>query len=466
MNNPLISIADLRSLGASLSGTLVTAADHEYDDARALWNAMIDRRPELIIRAGELTDIPLALDFARSHHLPLAVRGGGHNVAGHGTVDRGLVLDLRACNKIMVNPSLRQVSTGPGTLLGELDQATSAHGLAVPVGVISRTGIAGLCLGGGFGWLTRAHGLTVDNLIAAEMYTPSGEKVRADARENPELLWGLRGGGGNFGIVADFTFSAHTLPETVLAGNLIYRAAHWRGALHALRDWAANLPDAMTVIATALVPPEEWELGTDTILAVGFVWADPDHAAGSACVERFTELAPPDVQDVAAISWPEWQSSMDDVFPKGVRAYWKNTGFDSLDDDTIALLVDKATQLTWPGTAFDLHVMGGAMGRVAEEATAFPDRSSAFWINIYGFWKEQAQDAHHREFIRGFHRDMSAVAEGGEYLNFSSTDAPTTGGFDALAVYGEQKYARLAALKRRYDPHNELRLNHNIKVTG
>ncbi|NAZ14933.1 FAD-binding protein [Glutamicibacter soli] len=151
MNNPLIAIADLRSLGASLSGTLVTAADHEYDDARALWNAMIDRRPELIIRAGELTDIPLALDFARSHHLPLAVRGGGHNVAGHGTVDRGLVLDLRACNKIMVNPSLRQVSTGPGTLLGELDQATSAHGLAVPVGVISRTGIAGLCLGGGFG---------------------------------------------------------------------------------------------------------------------------------------------------------------------------------------------------------------------------------------------------------------------------------------------------------------------------
>lgn len=157
---------------------------------------------------------------------------------------------------------------------------------------------------------------------------------------------------------------------------------------------------------------------------------------------------------------------MDDLFPKGVRAYWKNTGFDSLDDDTIALLVDKATQLTWPGTAFDLHVMGGAMGRVAEEATAFPDRSSAFWINIYGFWKEQAQDAHHREFIRGFHRDMSAVAQGGEYLNFSSTDAPTAGGFEALAVYGEQKYARLAALKRRYDPHNELRLNHNIKVTG
>lgn len=466
MNHQIISMADLRSLGASIAGNLVTEADHEYDDARSLWNAMIERRPELIIRAGELTNIPLALDFARSHHLPLAVRGGGHNVAGHGTVDRGIVLDLRACNKILVEPSLRQVNTGPGTLLGELDQATSAHGLAVPVGVISRTGIAGLCLGGGFGWLTRAYGLTVDNLLAAQMYTPSGEKVRADAQENPELLWGLRGGGGNFGIVTDFTFNAHPLPETVLAGNLIYRAPHWPGALHALRDWAENLPEAMTVIATVLVPPQEWELGTDTILAVGFVWADPDHQAGTACMERFTELAPPDVQDVAATPWPEWQSSMDDVFPKGVRAYWKNTGFDALNEDTISMLVRKAEELTWPGTAFDIHVMGGAMARPAQDATAFPDRSSEFWINIYGFWKDRAQDAHHVEFIRGFYRDMRTVTHGGEYLNFSSIDAPSAAGFDALAVYGPEKYARLAALKRRYDPRNELRLNHNINVSS
>lgn len=466
MNNPRISQADLRSLAAALSGTLVTAADRDYDDARSLWNAMIDRRPELIVRAGGLSDIPLALDFARSHHLPLAVRGGGHNVVGHGTVDRGIVLDLRACNGVLVDPELRQVSTGPGTVLGELDTATAAHGLAVPVGVISGTGVAGLCLGGGFGWLTRAHGLTVDNLIAAQMITPDGETVRADARTNPELLWGLRGGGGNFGVMTSFTFSAHAMPQSVLAGNLIYRAPHWSGALHALREWSSELPDAMTVIATVLVPPLEWELGTEAILAVGFAWADPDHAAGTACVERFTQLAPPDVHDVAATSWPQWQSSMDDVFPKGVRAYWKNTGIDSLDDDTIALLVEKATELTWPGTAFDLHVMGGAMGRVAQEATAFPDRSSAFWINIYGFWKDQVQDAHHRDFIRGFHRDMSAVAQCGEYLNFSSVDAPAASGFDALAVYGEEKYARLAALKRRYDPHNELRLNHNIKVTG
>ncbi|MFF5793159.1 FAD-binding oxidoreductase [Paeniglutamicibacter sp. NPDC012692] len=452
----------LRSLSASLHGMLITGADPEYGEARSVWNAMIDRHPILVVRAADVADVCLALAFARDHRLPLAIRAGGHNVAGFGTVEHGLVLDLRALNTVHVDPAGQQVRTGGGTLLGELDRATSVHGLAVPVGVISQTGVAGLCLGGGLGWLTRPHGLTVDNLLAADLVTAEGEVLHTDASTNPELLWGLTGGGGNFGVVTDFTFKAHPLPETLYSGNLIYRVEHWKQALRALRDWALALPDPMTVIVSVLVPPADWDLGTKSILVVGFLWADPDHAAGVACVEDFTAKAPPDEQEVSPASWPAWQSSMDALFPKGVRAYWKNSAFDALSDDAIEVLVAHATQLDWPGTAFDIHVMGGAMGRVPLGATAFPDRSSPFWLNIYGFWNDSNRDAHHVAFIRGFHREMQRFSSGGEYTNFSSSDDHFPRGFDALGVFGEEKLARLTALKDRYDPNNLLRLNHNI----
>lgn len=464
MKTSKIPAAAIKDLVASIHGNVVTAADPDYDEARAVWNAMIDRHPQVIIRAHDVTDIPLALEFARSQGLPLAVRGGGHNVAGHGTVDNGIVLDLRACNTVAVDPGRRLVTAGPGTLLGELDRATSAHDLAVPVGVISQTGVAGLCLGGGFGWLTRAHGLTADNLVAADLLTPAGEAVHADETTNPELLWGLRGGGGNFGVVTSFTFRAHGIPRSLFAGNLIYRAEHWSQALRSLRAWSVDLPDSMTVITTVLVPPADWELGSDPTLFVGFVWADPDHDAGAAVVERFTTLAPPDVQDVSAVSWPEWQSSVDEIFPKGVRAYWKNTAFSTLDDEVIEMLVAHGSRITQPGTAFDIHLMGGAMGRLPIASTAFPDRSSEFWINIYGFWNGTEADAPNIEFIRGFYRSMRDFSSGGEYVNFSSVDEHAPHGFDALGVYGPDKLARLVALKRRYDPHNLLRLNHNIAL--
>ncbi|MGL3807625.1 FAD-binding oxidoreductase [Paeniglutamicibacter sp. R2-26] len=455
---------EVKALADKIQGSVLTATDPGYDEARLVWNAMIDRSPALIVRATEVSDIPVALAFARDHSLPLAVRAGGHNVAGHGTVEAGLLLDLRAFNDVTVDPERRLVTVGGGATLGELDRATSAHGLAVPVGVISQTGVAGLCLGGGFGWLTRTCGLTVDTLVAADLITAEGEAVRADADTNPELLWGLSGGGGNFGVVTSFTFKAHPLPPTLFAGNLIYRRAGWHRALVALRTWAIDLPDEMTVIANVMVPPREWEMGDDPLLIVGFLWADPDHDAGAACVGRFTHLAPPDVEDVSAVTWPEWQSVSDSIFPKGVRAYWKNTAFDSLDEEVINVLVARGSEQTWQGTAFDIHVMGGAMGRVPPDASAFPDRSSAFWLNIYGFWTDPREDEHHVAFVRGFAHQMQRFATGGQYVNFSSADERAAHGFDALGVYGAAKLARLTALKQRYDPRNLLRLNHNIIV--
>lgn len=457
-----LPVATLRPFSASLHGSLITARDPLYDEARTVWNAMIDRRPQLIVRAKDTADIQLSLAFAAKHSLPLAIRGGGHNVAGFGTVEAGLVLDMRALNRVEVEVEQRMVHVGAGTLLGELDAATSPHSLAVPVGVISQTGVAGLCLGGGFGWLTRAHGLSVDNLLAADLVTPAGEELHVDGRSNPELLWGLRGGGGNFGVVTRFTFRAHRLPQRPFGGNLIYRAEHWKGALRALRDWANALPDPMTVIATALVPPTEWGLGEKCILVLGFLWADADRAKGEACVEEFISAAPPDELDIEPVRWTQWQSAMDGMFPKGVRAYWKNTAFDTLSEEAIEVLVAHATTLDWPGTAFDIHVMGGAMGRVPPQATAFPDRAAPYWINIYGFWNAARHDTHHISFIRDFHRRMQGFSHGGEYVNFSSADEQHHEGFNALDVYGPEKLARLAALKHQYDPHNMLRLNHNI----
>ena len=456
----------LRSLSASLHGLAITGADPEYDEARSVWNAMIHKNPQLIVRAADVADVSLALAFAREHRLPLAVRAGGHNVAGFGTVDHGMVLDMRALNAVHVDPSGQRVRTGGGTLLGELDSATSAHGLAVPTGVVSKTGVAGLCLGGGFGWLTRPYGLTVDSLLAADLITPEGESVHADAATNPDLLWGLTGGGGNFGVVTEFTFKAHPLPESLYAGNLVYRPEQWKRALHALRDWSARLPDQMTVIATAMVPPPEWELGKKSVLIVGFLWADPDQAAGAACVGEFLAAVPTGEQDISAVSWPDWQSVVDGLFPKGVRAYWKNTALDDFSDGAINVLVARARQLDWPGMGFDIHVMGGAMGRVPPEATAFPDRASPFWLNIYGFWNDADRDAHHVGFVRAFHHEMQRFTHGGEYVNFSSSDEHLPGGFDARGLYGTEKLARLTALKRRYDPHNRLRLNHNIVPTN
>lgn len=464
-----IDVSDYRQLGETIGGGIVLPDDADYDEARAVWNAMIDKRPAVIVRAATVADVAPALAFARRHGLLIAIRGGGHNVAGHGTVDGGLVLDLAACNDVHVDPDTRIVTAGPGATLADLDAATAPHGLAVPVGVISATGIAGLALGGGFGWLTRAHGLTADNLVAAEVVTVDGRTVRASATENPDLLWALKGGGGNFGVVTSFSFSAHPLPTSVLCGNLVYSAANWTRALRAYARWTEDVPDEMTSIVTSLTPPPDWELGAEPVVVVGFAWAGSEHQAGQDCLNRLLAAAPPDVPDVARLPWPQWQSSLDAVFPRGVRAYWRNTGLNRLDGDAIDVITRFASQQTWLGTAFDIHHMGGAFGRVDEHSSSFPSRNARYWINIYGFWNDAADDAHHVDFIRSLDTAMRPFSSGAQYLNFMGAEAdnPLVPGAPANqpSVYGEAQLARLRDVKLAYDPANLLRLNHNIPPT-
>ncbi|MFC6257764.1 FAD-binding oxidoreductase, partial [Kocuria oceani] len=394
--------------------------------------------------------------------LPLAVRGGGHGVAGSGAMEDCLLLDLGRLRQIVVDPANQLVSVEPGTTIGALDRATTVHGLAVPLGAVSTAGVSGLALGGGVGWLTRSNGLTLDNLVGAEVVTGTREHLHVDAERNPDLFWGIRGGGGNFGVLTSFTFLARRLPPSVLGGNLFYRRPQWRTALQAYARWTADLPDEMNSIISILRLPPGFGMGDEPFLIVGFAWMSPDHEDGLRLVERLRADAPPDEEEVGPVQWPEWQSAMDELFPRGARGYWKNASFSRMDDEVIDALLGFATEVTWFGTGIDIHHMEGFFGRVPAGATAFPNRSSRYWLNVYGYWQDPAEDARLTAFARRAHAAMAPFAELGQYVNFLGAEQGPVTPEAARQAYGERTHRRLVELKDRYDPGNIFRLNHNI----
>ena len=456
-----LDASTIAKLRATLRGQILTAGEAGYEDARRVWNGMIDKRPDLIVQAAGVEDVAPVIALARKTGLPLAIRGGGHNVAGNGTVDGGILLDMGRLNAVEVDPRVRLVRVEAGATLGDIDRATAPFSLAVPVGVVSGTGIAGLTLGGGVGWLTRRYGLTIDNLVTADVVLATGERVRASDTEHADLFWGLRGGGGNFGVVTSFTFRAYPLGPDVLAGSLIYERPRWKEALRAWADWTSGVPDDVTTLITFMVPPAAWELGDRVLMFLGFAWAGADRADGEAVIGLLQAACPPDVAVTDPTRWPTFQSGFDAAMPKGVRAYWRNAWFRDVDDELIDAVADGCGAQSWFGTAADLHHMGGAFGRVPEDATAFPDRSAGFWLNIYGFWPDAADDAARTGWVKGFSDAVRPRAMATQYVNFMGQDddpAHRT----ALAVYGPSKLDRLMSLKRRYDPENLFRINHNI----
>jgi FAD/FMN-containing dehydrogenase len=455
----------IEKLRASIKGRVLAPGDADYDESRRVWNGMIDKRPRLIVQASGAGDVAPAIAFARETGLPLAIRGGGHNVAGNGTVDDGILLDLGRLNAVEVDPDARLVRVEAGATLGDIDRATEPYALAVPVGVVSGTGIAGLTLGGGVGWLTRRYGLTIDNLVSAAVVLATGEHVRASGSENADLFWGLRGGGGNFGVVTSFTFRAYPLDPDVFAGTLIYERPRWTEALRSYVEWAADVPDEVTTLITFMVPPADWELGDRALMFLGFAWAGADRAEGEAVIDRLRAAWSPDVAVLDPTRWLVFQSAFDAAMPKGVRAYWRNASFDRFDGPMIDTLVEHCGAQHWVGTATDLHHMGGAFGRVAEDATAFPNRAAQFWLNIYGFWPDPADDAARIAWVKGFSDAMRPHAMAGQYVNFLGHD-DADAHRKALAVYGRAKLDRLMEIKRRYDPANLFRINHNIPPTA
>lgn len=458
----------LRELAERLTGRLVAPGDPDYDRARRFWNSLLDVRPRAVVRAGSVQDIDLAVAAAQRMRLPLAVRGGGHGVAGSGAMEDCLLLDLGRLRQIVVDPANQLVSVEPGTTIGALDRATTAHGLAVPLGAVSTAGVSGLALGGGMGWLTRSNGLTLDNLDSADVVTATGDHLHASEEENPELFWGLRGGGGNFGVVSSFTFGARRMPALVLAGSLRYRRPHWTGALRAFARWAHDLPDELNPIVTfgfglGLGPPGD-AAGDEPAMAVRFCWVAEDHVAGRALVDELRVDAPPDAEDVAALPWLDWQSARDGAFPKGSRGRWQNLPLGRLDDEVVDVVVRLASGIADRGAGLDLHRLGGAFGRVAEEATAFPNRSAPYWVTSHGVRQDPAEDEDLTAFTRRVHAELQPFAEHGQYLNLLGPDSAVPGNADRAVrqVYGREKLQRLVRLKDRYDPGNLFRLNLNV----
>ena len=442
-------------------GEVLRPEDPGYDEARRLWNGAIDRRPAMIARCTGTADVMVGIGHARSSGLPLAVRGGGHNVAGTASCDGGIVLDLSPMKEVRVDPAAATAWAQPGLLWGELDQATQAAGLATTGGIVTHTGVAGLTLGGGIGWLMRKHGLTCDNLLAVELVTADGRLQRADEREHPELLWGIRGGGGNFGVVTGFRFRLHPVGPQVLAGPVFYAAEQTRQVLRGYRDWAMDAPDEVsTVVNLRLAPPLEIipeQLHGVPVATIVCCYAGADPAEGVRLLEPVRRLATPLLDLVTVKPYSAHQTTFDATVPHGLHYYWKSHYLDELGDEAIDALVERAWSHRSPHSYTIMFQLGGAVRRVPDDATAFSGRGAGYALNINAAALDADECAQQTDWARGMWEATGRFSNG-VYMNFLGNE----GGDRVRAAYGEAKYLRLAALKRAWDPDNLFRINQNI----
>ena len=461
MAHSAVSALAVDNLAGSFSGRLVQPGDAGYDEARTVWNGMIDRRPGLILRCTTPADVSRAVRFARANNLLVAVRGGGHNIAGSAVCEGGLMIDLSPMRAVLVDPAARTARVEAGATLADVDRATQAHGLATPLGINSTTGIAGLTLGGGFGWLSRRFGLTIDNLLSAEVVTANGEAVHASATENPDLFWAIRGGGGNFGVVTSFEFRLHPVGPEVLSGMIVHPLSAAREVLRFYRDFLPTTPDEFVcwfVLRKApplpFLPPE-WH-GRE-ILALAMCWSG-GLAEGERVAAPLRACGKPLADVIAPHPYTGWQTVLDPLLTPGLRNYWKSHDFLELSDGLIDVLVKYANQIPDPNTEIAFAQLGGAVSRVALDATAYTHRNAQFVVNVHGRWEDPAKDEQCIAWARELFRAAEPFATGGVYVNFLTQEE----GDRVRAAYGPN-YGRLVELKNRYDPTNLFRTNQNIR---
>jgi FAD/FMN-containing dehydrogenase len=451
--------ARLEAFRAAMRGETLVPGEPGYDQARAVWNGMIDRRPALVARCTGVADVLLCVELAREHDLLVSVRGGGHNVAGKAVCDDGLVIDLSRMRDVRVDPGARTARVGPGATLGDLDHETQAFGLATPLGINSTTGVAGLTLGGGFGWLTRKLGLAADNLIAADVVTADGQLLHTSEKHEPDLLWGLRGGGGNLGIVTSFEFRLHPVGPEVLAGFVVHPFAAARDVMRNWRDSMAKAPEDLTcwVVARKAPPlpflPETWH-GREVLILV--IVGSGDRAAAEAAARPLRAFGTPIADVVSPTPYVGFQKALDPLLAPGARNYWKSHNFTALPDAAIDEFLGHATRLPSPQCEIFMGNLGGAAGRVPASAAAYPHRDASFVMNVHSRWENRQDDAACTAWARGVFDGMAPFATGGVYVNFMSEDEDRVG-----AAYGAN-YDRLARLKKRYDPTNLFRVNQNV----
>jgi FAD/FMN-containing dehydrogenase len=450
------------ALRAAFSGEVLVRGKPGYDEARRVFNAMIDRRPAVIARCANTADVVAAVEIAREHGLVVAVRCGGHSVAGLGTCDDGMLIDLSGLKSIGVDPEARTATAGGGVLWGEFDAATQAHGLHAPGGRVTTTGLGGFTTGGGYGWTSSKHGLACDNLISAEVVLADGSVVRASAQDHADLFWGIRGGGGNFGVVTEFEFRLHPLGPTVLAGLAMFSIDRAPEVLRGWRDCADAAPDELSTACVVLTaPPEPFvppELHGKPALGMAVLYVG-DADQGAEVVRPLTELGPV-VDHIAPMPYTAFQAALDPLAPWGARSYWRGEYMRELSDPAIDTFLAHGVDLTAIGAPLSQMIIfriGQGVAAVPDDATAFSHRGARYLFHPISVWTEPADDGRMIPANRAFAAAMRPFSTGASYLNF------TPEADRVRDAYGDDKYSRLVALKDRYDPENLFRLNQNIK---
>ena len=450
----------VEELKGTVKGKVLVPGDDAYEDARKIWNAMIDKHPALIVRCAATSDVVRAVNFAKDNGLLLAVRGGGHNIAGSAVCDDGIVIDLSQMKAANVDPGTRRVTVEGGATLADFDAATQAHGLATPLGINSTTGVAGLTLGGGFGWLSRKYGMTVDNLESAEVVTAAGEVVRASATEHPDLFWALRGGSGNFGVVTRFEFRLHPVGPDVLSGLIVYPFSEAKRVLQQYREFTAKAPDELSVwTVLRKAPPLPFlpeQVHGKEIIALALLYTG-DPAKGEPLIEPLREFGTPVGDHVGVQPYTAWQQAFDPLLAPGARNYWKSHNFSRLDDKLFDAVIEYIKKLPSPQCEIFFGAIGGATTRPAPDSAAYAHRDAQFVMNVHGRWDDPADDERCIGWARDFFKASAPYASSGVYVNFLTADE----GDRVRSAYGPN-YDRLVQVKRKYDPANLFRTNQNI----
>jgi UDP-N-acetylenolpyruvoylglucosamine reductase len=441
------------AFGASLRGTLIRPGDAAYDATRAIWNGMIDKRPALIARCAGTADVIASVNFAREHELLVSIRSGGHNVAGNAVCDDGLMIDLSAMKGIWVDPVARTARAQAGVLWGEFDRETQQFGLATTGGTVSTTGIGGLTLGGGVGWLNGKYGMACDNLLSVDIVTADGTLRRASATENADLFWGVRGAGANFGVVTSFEFQLHPVGPTILGGMVVHPIERASEVLRFYRDFTASEPDELTTYAGFITTPDGAQ-----VVALLVCYAGPIEE-GERIIAPLRMFGPPIADMIGPMPYTAQQMMLDAGFPHGRQSYWKSSLMHTIDDAAIDVIVEHVSRVPSPGTAIVIEHYHGAYARPKPTDTAFSHRGDPYDFVAISVWDDPAETDRNVQWTRGFFEAMHPHLSTGVYVNVLDTDE----GVDRVkAAYGEN-YERLVALKRQYDPNNLFRVNHNIK---
>src|SRR5215831_5117013 len=442
---------EIQPLKSTFNGEIFSPGDTGYDDACRIWNASIEKHPALIARCSGVSDIIAAVNFARQNNLLTAIRGGGHNVGGRALCDDGIVIDLSRMRAVHVEPATRTVRVQGGATLGDLDRETHPFGLAVPCGIVPKTGIAGLTLGGGVGWLTRKYGMSIDNLVSCQIVTAASKVLTASTSENEDLFWALRGGGGNFGVVTSFEFQAHPV-HTVLGGLLLYPRDAAIDVIRHFRDYIESAPDELTAYAALLY-------AADGVPLVGVIPCYcGDIAEGQHVLEPLRKFGNPAVDTIQPMPFPVMQSLFAPSFPDGNHNYWKSTLQPELSNDAITAIVEHGNRMMSPLSFVVLEHYGGAAGRVSKGATAFPHRDLPWDILFIAQWTDSAETTLHRDWARSGEEILRPFSANAHLLSALDVEVD-----EVINTAFGSNLSRLAAVKKKYDPTNFFRVNHNIK---